>query len=785
MTKRAKKDRTGADASAKPADRGHATKESSPAADGIRRRDKEEEPAPAPAAAAAEAELEASGASHSTHGGDPERGRLNLVARAAGAGGRGWAAPGRRGYTVSTAVQTDASFVPSALSLQDHLGELSTRHWLTLKCLKEGVVGTVTSLAGSLYDFLAFKNIAATLPGMGYASGSPLTDLILLTSKLHRVVSLLTRQLSAFFDIVFSEGISDELLHFTEMRLTKKKLIDVTAELEEARSEVANLQARVRSLESREVQQRQALEKLEATHGSMEIKSAALEEQMAVLFEQLADDYIYYNEDELRQAQEDSRVHERLAPVRSAFSHSIDAVLQRLRHFQDMLAEISVEPAVRDGTDADLGSSPPSGRDRVKGEKSKLKSLEVHLHHLTSRFNAVREGLHQTAKDLHTALADKRKILNLSVQHLKAYELQNAKLQNVRARLCDTRRSLSLLSNLFRRACPRGTALAVDQQGSIVLYARGGEEATAADASLDDLYAALQNVQADTDAATDVATSSDEHRQLMKIVALSVPSASSKRETALAAAKEASPDAAAASTVGASGSSGEQRAAKMRQQTKQVSEALQQSREATVAQALVAEHGLQGEPDEMGRIKDSNGRVVFMRDVYEDRVKTLETKVDMLLKKLIAGGSSPDEVWNDEDIAVLSKRKWLARRDEMLSSGTELAKKQGLMKGLRDARVSGNVSTRSSQVPADDAGDGKEGPEGAAEEGENAQSREGWPRQTPLSPLPPEAESHPPQEQPSGDATAAPDTAVLHDEPTPPAQPPQPSPLCKEPDDVD
>ena len=551
-----------------------------------------------------------------------------------------------RGYSVETTVQTDASFIPSALNLQDQLGELSTSHWLTLKCLKEALMGTVTNLAGSLYDVIAFKNVAAQLPGFGYGSASPMTDLILLSSRLHRVVSLLTRQLAAFFDTVFSEDVADELFHFTEMRLTKKKLIDVSSELAESKEEVANLQSRVRTLEAREAQQRQALDTLETNHTGLEMKSASLEEQMALLFEQLADDYIYYNEDELNAVSEDAKLHERLAPIRSAFSHSIDAVQQRLRFFQDMLAEVGVEASTREAVE-DLAS--PIGARANKGEKAKLRSLEVHLHHLTSRFNSVREGLHQTARDLHIALSDKKRILNLSVHHLKSYEMQNSKLQAIRAKLCDLRKAVGVFQSTFRGACPKGTLLTVDHTGRITHYTRragGGDEVTQADASLADMYASLNQVQLNVDSVTDTATTSDEHKHLMKIVSMSVPSGQIRKEVANNAhlIEPKSPG-------------------HIKSDTKEVNDALHRRKE---------EGGTDDESAHISRIKSEyNGKLSFLREVYEDRVKALEAKVEMLLKKLASGCSSPEEVQSDYDLAQQSRKKWLQTREALLEDGEQ------------------------------------------------------------------------------------------------------------------
>eukprot|EP01064_Diplonema_japonicum_P034270 TRINITY_DN7052_c0_g1_i1.p1 TRINITY_DN7052_c0_g1~~TRINITY_DN7052_c0_g1_i1.p1 ORF type:complete len:629 (+),score=141.44 TRINITY_DN7052_c0_g1_i1:569-2455(+) len=562
-----------------------------------------------------------------------------------------------RVWTADNAVQTDASIMPSCESLQGHLEELSTKHWLTLKCLRTSLMTTASHIAGVLYDVIAFKNVACRLPGFSFAEGSPLTDLLLITSKFHRHSSLLARQLSTFFDILFAEGIVDEQFHFTEMTFTKKKLTQVTNELEVSREEIKNLQIRVKSLEARESQSAEALQRLELTNTGLEVKSASLEDQMALLFEQIADDYIYYNEEQLRYAAEDNRLHERLAPVRSAFSHSIDAVQHRLKFFQDILSEITIEASqVKDAQDEPAATT--SGGAKPKSDKAKLKSLEIHLHHLTSRFTAVREGLQQTAAELHTALIDKKKVVNLSVQHLKVYELQNNKLQTTRAKLCEVRKSIASFQSSFRNAFPAGTLLTVSETGVVTHYHRnidGSNDAVKNEVELSGLINGLDGVQSEINKVTEIVSTSDEHRQLMKTVALNIPSGQKKTKIP---------------------------SRKIKQQVKQVNELL--------GVGKPEEEESRKTQDGMLKLKNEySAKVEFIREVYEDRIRSLEAKVEMLIKKLTSGDAS--NITSEKDMIAAAKRKWLQKKEEMLADG-EQEKIEAHLMSLHDPGGSSSTS---------------------------------------------------------------------------------------------
>ena len=560
-------------------------------------------------------------------------------------------------YTTDNAVQTDASILPELTSLGTHLEELSTKHWTTLKCMREGVMQTASKFCGVLHDLIALKNVACRLPGMDFAAGGLPVDIVLVTSKLHRASALLIRQLGTFFDIVFSEGVADELYHFTEIRLTKKTLAESTKELQIATKQVENLKERVKTLEAREEQLNQALENIELSNTGLEVRSATLEDQMALLFEQLADDYIYYNEDQLRCVAGDTKLHEKLAPVRSAFSHSIDAVQHRLRFFQDLLSEISLDSVqLKDGNDStDITATGTTTKGK---DKSKLKSLEVHLHHLTSRFSAVREGLQQTARELHTALIDKKRIVSFSVQHLKSYEQQSSKLQSARARLFDLRKSLAIFNSSFRKAYPNGTLTSIEND-KIIHYTRcidGNNDVSVCDVRMSDLYAQLDCVKDDTSKATEIISTTDEHRHLMKTVALSIPSGQKKPKN---------------------------QPKKIRLQVKEVTDALLGSPDQSTATEgkQIDDSQLATRDDVLNLKSEYCAKVAFIREVYEDRIRSLEAKVDMLVKKLVAGTGEVSGT-TDKDMSISTKRKWLSKKKELLENG-EIDRREALLTSLR------------------------------------------------------------------------------------------------------
>ncbi|KAJ9473229.1 hypothetical protein DIPPA_08096 [Diplonema papillatum] len=623
------------------------------------------------------------------------------------------ASPKSQPHMCEAAAQTDCSIVRSQKEFEGKYAALETEHWLALRALKEATMGTVSAMGGCLFDLLAFKNVAGSIPGFEYAAGAPLTDLYLISSKFYRTMSLLTRQLSTFFDMVFAHGVADEEYHFTEFRLTKATLKETSAKLLEAKEVATNLESRVKAQEARIAQQQEFIARLEETRDTSEKKSLVLEDQMSVLFQAIADDYIYYNEEQLRHAVEDSKFHERMAPVRSAFSHSIDAVQHRLKFFQDLIAEITIDipgaaspeaaasppaegqlPQSLPGPGAPMAASassrshaafsgsvavsPSAVNNAPAVDKTKLKSLEVHLYHLTSRFSAVREGLLQTARELHTALLDKKKVVTLSVQHLKAYEHVNAKLQQARLRLADTRKSVSSYESLLKTAFPKGALLSVDEQGCIQQYLKrsdGTDEIVSQPTTLPQVTAALEAVSGEVMRVSEIVSTSEEHRQLMKTVALSIPS----------------------------GPRGQNGGKLTREAAHQVRSCTQQVHEALAAAPLPPAPAEDPAGDSGGRKPSAEdvfalkaeyaGKVSFIREVYEDRIRSLEAKVELLVKKLVRGegcvvpdhprgaGGDPLNALTDEELSVATKRQWLLKKEGLVAGG-EAEKRRDLIATL-------------------------------------------------------------------------------------------------------
>lgn len=95
----------------------------------------------------------------------------------------------------------------------------------------------------------------------------------------------------------------------------------------------------------------------------------------------------------------------------------------------------------------------------------KLKMLDTNFQQIVGRFTSVKDTVAETAHELMSALQERKKILYLSYQHIRLYDLQNAKLREGKAVLSDLREYTTDLLQKIHSTFPSGAITSVDRLG--------------------------------------------------------------------------------------------------------------------------------------------------------------------------------------------------------------------------------------------------------------------------------------------------------------------------------
>jgi hypothetical protein len=347
-------------------------------------------------------------------------------------------------------VQTEASFHVSTIDIPKKLTDTASKQFEELKKLQSMIKSAMTEVGCSVYDLMAYKDVVMTigssLPDM------PVNDLLLLSSKLFRRSSELGRLVGAFFNVVFAEDFVDEDFHFIELRMAQREISALNKRVEELEKEKHILQELYDELGKGSLDHAKAVEVLENRNDILELRSTGLEDQMAVLFQQLTQDLRANTQQALQQALDDVEIQEHLSSTRTQFVQSVDTVQGRLKFFQSLLLELQDDPIVTQDS----------------AFRNKIKALDVHVLNIANRFGAVREGLLSSSDDLLKAIHDRRKALNFSVQHLKLSDLQAQKLRQARGTLHELRQRVSEVERTIQHSFPHGGLTRVERSGEIV-----------------------------------------------------------------------------------------------------------------------------------------------------------------------------------------------------------------------------------------------------------------------------------------------------------------------------
>ena len=329
--------------------------------------------------------------------------------------------------------------------------------------------------------------------------------------------------------------------------------------------------------------------------------------------------------------------------MRSNFSSQLDAVQGRLKFFQNMLQDIQDDAAGHGSVN------------EQHGVRAKIRALDVHVQHIVGRFGTVKEGLTNTAQELTQALLEKKKILNFSVHHLRAYEVQNHKLRAARAKMHEVRQSLMRLEQSMTQTFANGVVLKVDRSGNIEVVSEPTTtvQGTArtkryAVSHVSQLHAMVSNLQESAAGLTQELNTEEEHRALLRTLALAVPS-STRDPSAMNTMKEkahaiATLDTHAASPDSSSGRLGVHGQGAVDRIANQSFGIMSSShRDGAVSPGsgggAGGGHGGAGNgaitTEQYNRLREDFAvKLTFLREVYEERIADLEAKVERLTKKL-------------------------------------------------------------------------------------------------------------------------------------------------------
>lgn len=359
-------------------------------------------------------------------------------------------------------VQTESSFVPNCGDLSDAYDPLASEQYENLVGLRQMIQTCLTMVAGDVYDVVSFKDILFQMESE-LPSALPVTDLLLLSSRLFRRTSELGRLLGCFFGVVFADDYNDEHFRFTEVRLLQREVRELKRRLDTSEKERVRLQEKLDNVGQIAYDHGKAVEVLETHNKVLKKQTTALEDQMALLFHQLNSGLESHCKDAYKQVSGEMRVQESLNPTRLTFRQTMDSLSEQLRGSRGLITEVR---------EVLLGCSQGgrTGEAYVAVEPSvrfKLKMLDSNFQQLMGRFSAIKDTVVETAQELMNALQERKKILYLSFQHIRLYDLQNAKMRNARAILSQLQENTSEFVQRIQVTFPGGTLTSVDRFGNI------------------------------------------------------------------------------------------------------------------------------------------------------------------------------------------------------------------------------------------------------------------------------------------------------------------------------
>nr|CCC95957.1 unnamed protein product [Trypanosoma congolense IL3000] len=371
----------------------------------------------------------------------------------------------RRREFISKAVQTEMTCSPDCASVDASMEKYVSEQFQDLLKLRTAIEGAMKEVACSVYDVNSFKDVLFKLEGK-LSTELPMTDLLLLTSKLFRRTMNLGRLLGCFFGVIFADGHADERFHITELRILHRELTDLKERYKKAVEERTQLQNMLDEAGEVAVNHSRTVELLETQNNVLKLQTIGLEDQMALLFSQM-------NKDMQRQCREAygksfAEVdQDQLNISKEVFRQSMDTLSDQLRLSRTLIAEVrELVMACSQGSSAG-GRTADQRIAKEPGIRFKLKQVESNFQYIVARFSAVKDVVSDTSNSLINALHERKNILFLALQHIRLYDIQNAKMRRSKANLTEMKRLVRDLQKRMPATFPPGTVTMVDRIGQI------------------------------------------------------------------------------------------------------------------------------------------------------------------------------------------------------------------------------------------------------------------------------------------------------------------------------
>ncbi|RNF11523.1 hypothetical protein TraAM80_00850 [Trypanosoma rangeli] len=376
----------------------------------------------------------------------------------------------RRRTTASKAVQTETSFPWDCADTDRHLEELASEQYQDLCRLRDMIRAAMKEVACSVYDVVAFKDIIFKIEDE-MPSKLPVTDALLLSSKLFRRTSALGRLLGCLFAVVFAEEHADENFHFTEIRVLRRELMEVKTQFAEAEKERVRLQRMLDDVGKAAMSHSRAVNLLETQNAALQLQATGLEDQMGLLFAQVNKDLHRQCKDAYEKVTNEIDLQDRMTLTRATFRQTMDSLSDQLRHSRTLINDVRELVVSCAHTGAAAGAGGARGVDvQISKEPSirfKLKQVENNFQQLVGRFSSVKGVVAEAAQELMNALHERKNILYLSLQHIRLYDIQNMKMRRSKAIIVAIKQSMEELLKRISVTFPAGAVTFVDRIGRI------------------------------------------------------------------------------------------------------------------------------------------------------------------------------------------------------------------------------------------------------------------------------------------------------------------------------
>lgn len=317
----------------------------------------------------------------------------------------------------------------------EFMRRLHCQEYKQLQSLRELIRQHVTALGATVYDVCAYKDVALAMKER-FAVG-PVADLVMLSSKLFRRCSDLSRSLSTFFNICFADDFCDRDFDFTDHRLAKIALARTEARLSAVTMERDDLRRKCREAEEKLEEYGRSHAVLKEQRDEADERHSRLARDMAALFEKSVEEVLHSESSQLRSTEMAATAHQLVAPARSIAMQSVDTVIDKLSNVVSSLKQLH-----EDVSGVDFGGA----------MRTAIRNCDGLCTNSVTKLAHVRDGIKSGADALASEVQSRRRAVELSVLHVLAAEKMRAKLRDGRQALEGVRARAIACSDLVREA---------------------------------------------------------------------------------------------------------------------------------------------------------------------------------------------------------------------------------------------------------------------------------------------------------------------------------------------